>query len=397
MTWKKRILLALLALVLLVPSVILILGQWRLSRTYTTQPVNIVRDDTPEGIARGRNIFANFCAGCHLPAGQDRAIGQRLVEVPARFGEFYSANLTSHNTKGIGRYSDPQLARLLRYGINAGDHVSIFMSQMSAYIADEDIAAIMGFLRSESPELAPDEHQAGVDRISLFGTFFMGLSSPIDLNRPASIKRPQSNPEYGQYLANHVFDCIGCHTTSFAGGQQLEDPTGAPIYSANITFHQTGIAGWTAENFATAIRKGVTPDSHLMRAPMPRFTLTDGDVLAVYEYLKTVPPVDRARKGERGPTVLEAELAAAPADQLVQRLGCVNCHGSGRPFESRWQSLDQKSAADLAKWIRDPQAIKPGTLMPNFGAIMSEPIALRIAEWLKAGRPANSPVSKVGA
>jgi mono/diheme cytochrome c family protein len=387
MTWKKRILLALLALVLIVPTVILILAQWRLSRTYTTQAVNIVRDNTPEGIARGQNIFSNFCAGCHLPAGEERAIGQRLVEMPARFGEFYSANLTSHKTKGIGRYSDPQLARLLRYGINAEDHLSPFMSQMSAYIADEDIAAIMGFLRSDSPVFAPDERRAGVTRVSLFGKFFTELFIPLDLNRPPSIKRPQSSREYGEYLANHVFDCVGCHTTSFAGGQEFDDPAGAPIFSANITFHQTGIAGWTSESFATAIRKGMTPDSHLMRPPMPRFTLTDSDVLAIYEYLKTVPPVNQARKGERGPTVLEAELAAAPADQLVQKLGCVNCHGSGRQFESRWQSLDQKSAADLARWIRDPQAIKPGTLMPNFGAIMSDAIALRIAEWLKADRP----------
>lgn len=46
-----------------------------------------------------------------------------------------------------------------------------------------------------------------------------------------------------------------------------------------------------------------------------------------------------------------------------------------------------RASTKPARWISDPQAIKPGTRMPNFGEIMSDDIARRLAEWLKSGRP----------
>jgi hypothetical protein len=79
-------------------------------------------------------------------------------------------------------------------------------------------------------------------------------------------------------------------------------------------------------------------------------------------------------------------LAEAPAAEAVEILGCTLCHGEGALFADRWENLGRRSVDDLTRWILDPQTIKPGTIMPNFGEIMTEDVASRVAAWLRDGR-----------
>src|SRR5689334_15339276 len=69
--------------------------------------------------------------------------------------------------------------------------------------------------------------------------------------------------ERGRYLTAAA-DCAACHTsqgeTPFAGGKPIETPFGK-VLSANITpDEQTGIGGWTFEQFDAAVRQGRRPD-----------------------------------------------------------------------------------------------------------------------------------------
>jgi len=93
-------------------------------------------------------------------------------------------------------------------------------------------------------------------------------------------------------------DCGGCHTTDpakpFAGGGRIDTPFGA-IYSANLTTDRdTGLGGWTDEEFYRAVHLGVGRDGtrYYPAFPYPHFTkLTKPDVLAIKAYLDTIPPV----------------------------------------------------------------------------------------------------------
>ncbi len=84
-----------------------------------------------------------------------------------------------------------------------------------------------------------------------------------------------------------------------AGGVPFETPFGT-VYSTNISPDEaTGIGSWSAADFLNSMRFGVRPDgSHLYPVfPYTSFTkITDRDGLAIFAFLKTVPPVRRANR-----------------------------------------------------------------------------------------------------
>ena len=68
-------------------------------------------------------------------------------------------------------------------------------------------------------------------------------------------------------------------------------------YAGNLTPHETGIGAWTLEQFTKALREGKykgLDNTRPMMPPMPRhYTyLTDEDIKAIFEYLKTIPPIE---------------------------------------------------------------------------------------------------------
>jgi mono/diheme cytochrome c family protein len=93
-------------------------------------------------------------------------------------------------------------------------------------------------------------------------------------------------------------DCAGCHTTDpakpFAGGKHFNSQFGA-IYSPNLTpDRDTGIGGWSDDEFYRALHEGIAPDgSHYYPVfPYPNFTrMTRDDVLAIRAYLATLKPM----------------------------------------------------------------------------------------------------------
>ena len=105
----------------------------------------------------------------------------------------------------------------------------------------------------------------------------------------------------GEYLAK-AGDCAACHDAAnhapFAGGMPVNSPFG-PIYASNITPDPVhGIGRYTLQQFADALRLGLSPrHGHLYPAmPYPSFaSLNDADVTALYQYFEYgVKPVPNA-------------------------------------------------------------------------------------------------------
>lgn len=103
----------------------------------------------------------------------------------------------------------------------------------------------------------------------------------------------------GQYIAR-LADCTACHTAPdgqpFAGGYRLETPFG-PLLTSNITSDpQTGIGGWTQEQFDRAVRHGKGSHGYLYPAmPYTAYTrLTDQDLADLWQYIRALPPVSNA-------------------------------------------------------------------------------------------------------
>jgi mono/diheme cytochrome c family protein len=93
-------------------------------------------------------------------------------------------------------------------------------------------------------------------------------------------------------------DCASCHTADptrpFAGGKRIDTPFGA-IYSPNLTQDRdTGLGGWSDEEFYRALRYGVARDGsrYYPAFPYPNFTkLIRDDILAIRAFLATQTPI----------------------------------------------------------------------------------------------------------
>jgi mono/diheme cytochrome c family protein len=122
----------------------------------------------------------------------------------------------------------------------------------------------------------------------------------------------------GEYLAR-AGNCLGCHTEPgeprYAGGRAIETPFGT-VFSPNITSDaSTGLGTWTARDFWRAMHLGRSKDGHLLSPAFPytnftRVTREDSD--AIYAYLRSLPPVQRADRasGLRYPYGTRWALAA---------------------------------------------------------------------------------------
>jgi mono/diheme cytochrome c family protein len=99
----------------------------------------------------------------------------------------------------------------------------------------------------------------------------------------------------GEYLAR-IGDCAACHTAQgsamYAGGRGFATGYGM-IYSSNLTpDREHGIGAWSADEFAHAMRHGVSRRGPLYPVfPYEHFaTLADADIDAIFAYLRSLPP-----------------------------------------------------------------------------------------------------------
>ncbi len=122
---------------------------------------------------------------------------------------------------------------------------------------------------------------------------------------PANATDPATNPvARGEYLIAAA-GCVSCHTDSendgaaFAGGHPLETPFGI-FFTPNITPDTTtGIGNWSADEFVTALREGISPtgDYYYPAFPYPSYAgMTEQDANDIYAYLQSIAPVIRANQ-----------------------------------------------------------------------------------------------------
>jgi mono/diheme cytochrome c family protein len=167
----------------------------------------------------------------------------------------------------------------------------------------------------------------------------------------------------GQYLVEHVAECMGCHAehdwrahdapqlpNTKGAGQDMNVLKGLPgkVYAPNITPDgETGAGRWSDDQLARAIREGISHDGRAMFPfmPYPDFrAMSDEDLAAVIVYVRSLAPVRRQHPRTelifpvnyliRGaPEPLEAPVAEPDSSTpeklghyLVTIGGCTTCH-----------------------------------------------------------------------
>ena len=240
-----------------------------------------------------------------------------------------------------------------------------------------------------------------------------------DLTPVALLRQPvpDANPDAarlrrGQYLVA-AGDCMSCHLRpggeAFSGGLGLNTPFGT-IYSSNITpDRETGIGGWSEEQFYRAMHDGIGADGENLYPafPYPWFrNLPREDTDAILAYLKSTPPVHYTPPNNelhfpmgfrflvKGWNLLHLKEAEFQADStrspewnrgawLVKGPGhCSGCHTAKGSL-----GADERARAffggDLDSWVAPD-------LTPNTRTGLGAWGAQDIAEYLKSGRNAHA-------
>jgi mono/diheme cytochrome c family protein len=261
-------------------------------------------------IAKGKYLVmgAAHCADCHGAVGTEARVdageevpltGGKVFVIPP--GKIYPRNITPDPT-GIGNLKDEEIARSLRYGVGT-DGRAIFDFMAFHNTSDEDMTAIISYLRSQKPvknEVPQNEYTVMGNILKAFVIKPAGPSVEIPKSVPVD-----TTVAYGKYLAFSVANCRGCHTNrdlktgafvgkEYAGGFEMEsitDPTNYVVYTPNLTPDpKTGrLHGWTEEMFIKRFREGKKiPHSPMPWGPFSR--MNEGDLKAIYRYLQTIKP-----------------------------------------------------------------------------------------------------------
>ena len=259
-------------------------------------------------IARGRYVFgATGGCGCHTAKGQPANAGGRRYDGP--FGTVYSSNITPDRETGIGSWTDEQIVTATRLGRRSNGERLLPVHPYPVFngMAAEDLKALVAFLRSVPPvKRANQPKRIAVPLFeSVFLPAWLAAFAPRETPPPSA---PTAGVPRGEYLVRAVAHCGECHTPRtltmatdnsrfLAGNPKGPEDQAMP----NITpDRDTGIGKWTVEQIADYLGTGNKPDGDVAGGLMGEVIdgtlagykdLTQGDRVAIAQYLKTLPPI----------------------------------------------------------------------------------------------------------
>lgn len=278
---------------------------------------------TPVRLARGTYLAQHVlaCTECHadrdwtrfsapaLPpigAGREACLGrdQPMAGLAAEFpGTLCFPNITADQATGVGGWTDGELLRAFREGVDRDGHAlfPIMPYFIFRQLSEEDARSLVVWIRSLAPVVRPHAAQSVNFPVNLFIRL-----QPRPLEAPVPEPDAGDSVAYGQYLAN-VGRCAFCHSPRrgqnpdplpgrlFSGGNEFRGDFGV-IRSSNLTPHPSGLGATTRDGFIALFRRHAVPE----QVPPERNTImpwsayagmTDADLGALYDYLRTVPPV----------------------------------------------------------------------------------------------------------
>lgn len=167
---------------------------------YAAPLPQVVADRTPAGVAEGGRLASALgCRGCHGPNGN----GTVIADVP---GVVHVAPPALAPI--VASYSDAELARLIRHGIKRnGTGAFVMPVQGHNGVADEDLARIIGWLRTLKPSAADSKDTLRFGPVGRFAVLTGGIAPEVIEATRAPAKRPA---EMGAYIVDTI--CAGCHS-----------------------------------------------------------------------------------------------------------------------------------------------------------------------------------------
>ena len=287
----------------LVPALVVSLF---LTATASAEPTQIQRG---EYLAR-----AGDCVSCHTAKQGEPFSGGDRLNTP--FGYMLAPNITSDPDTGIGRWSADDFYRSMHDGVNrrGQDMYPTMPYDFYTNVTREDVDAIYAYLRT----LKPVKNAIDVNHLRFPFDLRWSMAVWRELYFAAGTYRPDAAKSVawnrGAYLVEGLGHCADCHSPrNLLGGiEKSKDFAGGPVdgwFAPDLTSDiVTGLRDWTVDEIATFLKtgaiKGKTPAAFGPMAEVVQNStsyLTDADLNAMAEYLKSIPPESRLRTGLKTP------------------------------------------------------------------------------------------------
>jgi mono/diheme cytochrome c family protein len=294
------------------------------SARYVREATNQPYTSTPTQVDRGKYLVdgPTACGACHT--GRSSGVltdpeeprlylaGGNTLEDVGNY-KLYVPNITSDAETGLGKWSDDQISRAIRDGVDDADTLLFPVMPFPSYqhMSDADVRAIVEYLRTV-PKVRQDrpEFERDIPFIAK-----MGVSMGFVHHTPAAnVTMPDRKDRvaYGRYVM-HLGHCEECHALGSRGAKDEGDDTYmggsdkpfstrgvGKVWAANLTpDQQFGIGRFSDEQVKGALRSGQRlEDGKPMAFPMssyiPHFSaMTDDDLDALIAYLRSLRPVHR--------------------------------------------------------------------------------------------------------
>lgn len=270
--WFRYAAIGLLAVIVLGVAAIYAGSVMRLSRQYDSQVLAFdAKTFDIQPAEAQRRAESMMCADCHQKAGQI------LFEADG-VGRLVAPNLT----RVAKAYTDGELERLIRKGVKHDGTAALVMpAKTYAYLADEDVAAIITWLRGmkELPDAVPGGTQWGpLGRVAL-ATGKVAFEAD---HLPDFVPTKTRPADAGRYLVDVA--CMHCHKmkTDHDNGFGMKTPALAAM-----------VQGYSYDQFAALLNTGKPIGAREMpfmsKVSREAFAFySDTEKRAIYDYLTKV-------------------------------------------------------------------------------------------------------------
>jgi cytochrome c1 len=298
---------------------------------------------TPEQIAHGKRLVSDYgCASCHEIAG---------IKKPENFA--------------------PELSR-----IGSKPITQLIFLQGMQHTLPNYIAGKIKQPRAFAPGLKMPQYTFTPAQIDALTTALLALNDrSYSMPPPLAVAAtPESDYQPAGKAGKLMTDlaCFSCHRINGHGGDMAPD----------LTWEGSSVQReWRVQFFKNP---GTLRPALIRR--MPKFNLSDGEVSELTDYIMTVyqsPAIDRDSMPLSGYSQGKIELGK---QLFYGKYSCQGCHivdtktDKGYIGPTLTHVGSRLTAAWMYQWMKNPQALRPGTIEPN--RAMSDEDARALAAFL---------------
>ena len=368
----------------------------------------------PAQVTRGQYLAqAGDCISCHTAKNGAPFAGGYRLDTP--FGYLLAPNITPDADTGIGSWSADDFYRAMHEGVNKrGEYLYPAMPyDFYTKLTREDSDAIYAYLRT----LKPVRNAVDVNHLRFPFNQRLSMAAWRELYFTARTYEsdPAKSPAWnrGAYLVEGLGHCSACHSphNQLGGIEKDKEFTGAGIdgwFALNLTSDiAAGLGTWTAAEIATYLKSGTYAGKTTVLGPMAEVVrnstshLTDADLAAMAEYLKSVPADSTLRAGRQ---ILYPERQHGASVYLSYCSGCHQADGKGVagkfPPLAGNPVVSAQDPGNVFRVILGGIPQRPGyAAMPGFAAQLSNQQIADLVNYLRASwgnaAPANASVANI--